>query len=570
MAFKKYNHTNNAFCELLTDLQSSDTTMMLTGNYNRLPTSNFIVKISKYQGTKCVARENIYVANRNNNICTGLIRAYEKVPMDDDATEWIQQALNFSAGDIVECVVSSEIIKDIQENFSKLKNIPDKRHTPFPAPQEVAKKSTWYEFRPINSGDAGQLLISWEQAGWAVVETISGWTFDSVEWYVRQIAYRVNPRVNEMYMRFWKTPTEWGEWEKVYPKNSIYDGKFSEVATMHETIVGSPDNPVPVCIGKKFRVDLRLDFQNRIFSTSTNSNSTNRQIVITNGEYQIKLKKFFTETGLSNTIFIEVEWSGQKQQVAVLNSSGVTNLDYTLEPNRTYILTGFPTISGNFQKKYITNKNITISGWVGWINAMEFDMQNKIYKCQANSMYTCLARCDGFITKTEMAWSQVRIWFIDNYFYQNSFSSITQNGPVFIWNGKGVVSSTKWEIPAIIGSKKNGGFLTQRQDTNNIIYRLSGTTDYSYSEFSENQSWKYTGFFAGWDARISLKWGWYWVNATLFFHWVDGIDKSWNINDGSTNSDPTPIQLTEKLEAWYFSAKISMSNSSNVAIEVYW
>lgn len=117
MTFKKYNHTNNAFCELLTDLQSSDATMMLTGNFNRLPTSNFIVKISKYQGTKCVARENIYVANRNNNICTGLVRAYEKVPMDDDATELIQQALNFSAGDMVECVVSSEIIKDLQNNL---------------------------------------------------------------------------------------------------------------------------------------------------------------------------------------------------------------------------------------------------------------------------------------------------------------------------------------------------------------------------------------------------------------------------------------------------------------------
>ena len=119
MTFKKYNHTNNAFCELLTDLQSSDNTMMLTGNFNRLPTSNFIVKISKYQGTKCVARENIYVANRNNNICTGLIRAYEKVPMDDDATEWIQQALNFSAGDMVECVVSSEIIKDLQNEVER-------------------------------------------------------------------------------------------------------------------------------------------------------------------------------------------------------------------------------------------------------------------------------------------------------------------------------------------------------------------------------------------------------------------------------------------------------------------
>lgn len=117
MTFKKYNHTNNAFCELMTDLGSSDTTMLLQGNFNRFPTENFIVKLSKVSGNSVVARENIYVANRNNNICTGLVRAYEKVPMNDDAAENIQQALNFSAGDMVEVVVSSEFLKDIQDRL---------------------------------------------------------------------------------------------------------------------------------------------------------------------------------------------------------------------------------------------------------------------------------------------------------------------------------------------------------------------------------------------------------------------------------------------------------------------
>lgn len=217
MTFKKYNHTNNAFCELLTDLQSSDTTMMLTGNFNRLPASNFIVKISKYQGTKCVARENIYVANRNNNICTGLVRAYEKVPMDDDATENIAQSLNFSAGDIVECVVSSEILNDLQNWLKNIRKIPDMRHQPHKNSQTLEQEHVWYEFRPINTGESGQLSIPWEAGGWAVVETICAWTGTDGD-YDLQIAYRVHPRNNHsIYMRSAVSGWDWGEWKRIFP-----------------------------------------------------------------------------------------------------------------------------------------------------------------------------------------------------------------------------------------------------------------------------------------------------------------------------------------------------------------
>ena len=123
MTFKKYNHTNNAHAYLLTALSDSDTTMILDGHYNRFPTSNFIVKLEKYKDTTVVARENIHVAHRNGASCIGLTRAYESVPMNDETDSSIRQALNFSAGDIVEVVISSEIIQDIQNATENKLNI---------------------------------------------------------------------------------------------------------------------------------------------------------------------------------------------------------------------------------------------------------------------------------------------------------------------------------------------------------------------------------------------------------------------------------------------------------------
>lgn len=568
MTFKKYNHTNNAFCELLTDLQSSDNTMILTGNYNRLPTSNFIVKISKYQGTKCVARENIYVANRNNNICTELVRAYEKVPMDDDATEWIQQALNFSTGDIVECVISSKIIQDIQENFWNLNNIPDKRNEPLKAPKEFAQIYTWYEFRPINSDQTGSLNIPWEGKGWAVVQTIGAWSDIANANYHRQIAYRVHPKMNEIYMRFARDGNNWGNWEKIFPLNGMYDGRYSETGIVSETIKGTLENPVPVCVGKLMRVDVRKQHINKAFRTNTNSASTNRQIVIKNGEYQMKLKKLETDTDLSNSIYIEVDGSHHKHHLGNLNKNGTTIVNFTLEPNTTYVITGFPTEDGWEAKEYIQNKNITIADGVGGINALEFDLQGKIYPCQANSMYTCLARCDGLVTKTEQAWSRIRIGYIDNYFYADAFSSIAQNWPVYIWNWKGVVSSTPGEIPAIIGIKKPNGFVAVRQHSWGIIFRYKGYTRYNDQSFENEGIKKESWFFAGGQALFYLKWGWRSLNADLHFVGVDGFRKKWNVTHWDRDSGFGPLQFTETLEAWYFYLVIKREESHSYSFEM--
>lgn len=117
MALKKYNSANNAIAAFNLPISDTDTTCVLKGNYWRFPTSNFIMKSTKIVSGVVTRRENIYVTTRSGATCTGLVRAYEPVPIDDGAATNIQQALSFDADDIVEVVVSREFLKDLQDNL---------------------------------------------------------------------------------------------------------------------------------------------------------------------------------------------------------------------------------------------------------------------------------------------------------------------------------------------------------------------------------------------------------------------------------------------------------------------
>ncbi len=117
MAYKKYNSSNNAFAAFNLPIADTDVTCVLKWKYSRFPTWNFIMKATHVENGVVTGRENIYVTTRSGATCNGLVRAYEPVPVDDDATTNIQQALNFSADDIVEVVVSSEFLKDMQEEI---------------------------------------------------------------------------------------------------------------------------------------------------------------------------------------------------------------------------------------------------------------------------------------------------------------------------------------------------------------------------------------------------------------------------------------------------------------------
>lgn len=118
MSYKKYNSANNAFATLAFPIADTDVTCVLAGNYERMPESNFIMKVTHTASGVVTGRENVYVTTRSGATCTGLIRAYEPVPTDDSATTNIQQALNFSATDLCEVVISAEVIKDMQDNLA--------------------------------------------------------------------------------------------------------------------------------------------------------------------------------------------------------------------------------------------------------------------------------------------------------------------------------------------------------------------------------------------------------------------------------------------------------------------
>lgn len=117
MPYKKYNSSNNAFAAFNLPIADTDVTCVLKWKFWRFPTSNFIMKATHVENGVVTGRENIYVTTRTGATCTGLIRAYEPVPTDDDATTNIQQALNFSADDLCEVVISNEVIKDIQDSL---------------------------------------------------------------------------------------------------------------------------------------------------------------------------------------------------------------------------------------------------------------------------------------------------------------------------------------------------------------------------------------------------------------------------------------------------------------------
>lgn len=146
MPYKKYNSSNNAFAAFNLPIADTDLTCVLKWKFWRFPTSNFIMKATHVENGVVTGRENIYVTTRTGATCTGLIRAYEPVPTDDDATTNIQQALNFSADDIVEVIISAEIIKDMQEEIdAKLAEVAWLR-TWFWTNQHVRiNRSTWAE-----------------------------------------------------------------------------------------------------------------------------------------------------------------------------------------------------------------------------------------------------------------------------------------------------------------------------------------------------------------------------------------------------------------------------------------
>jgi len=111
---------NNAICTLQNPIQEDSTVIFLAWNYNRLPTSNFIVEIATFwaDNETVIARENILIASRSWNQLIVWQRACEPVPIDDNASENIKQPLAFDVWwTVVKQVVSKALFDEINKEF---------------------------------------------------------------------------------------------------------------------------------------------------------------------------------------------------------------------------------------------------------------------------------------------------------------------------------------------------------------------------------------------------------------------------------------------------------------------
>ena len=153
MTFNKYNITNNAICQLYLPVTNTSNLFVLKWNYDRLPTSNFILKVTEYSWTTVIGRENILFSLRSWNIAIVSQRAYELVPLDDNASENIQQALSFSADSVCELVVSAEVITDIQNEVTRLEDEKVDKSVYNTERQVFSASTQWTDSYKITSSD---------------------------------------------------------------------------------------------------------------------------------------------------------------------------------------------------------------------------------------------------------------------------------------------------------------------------------------------------------------------------------------------------------------------------------
>lgn len=161
--FKKYNTSNNAICTLANPITNTSNTIIASGNVDRFPESNFIITITQFSSWILQGRENMLISTRVGNIFNISERAYEPVPINDTAQENIQQALPFDSWAIIENVYSSEFIKDIQNETTRL---------------EATKLNKWWlrttlanAWRIFYSNWSRNEVALWLWANWTVLQS---------------------------------------------------------------------------------------------------------------------------------------------------------------------------------------------------------------------------------------------------------------------------------------------------------------------------------------------------------------------------------------------------------------
>ena len=222
MTYDKKNSENNAICGIAFWFDETAMVIFWEWNYWRFSTSNFIVEVTTFDTTwKAISRENIFMLSRTWNQFTVWTRAVEKVPIDDDQTTNIQQALPFvKTNTVMKQVISKKLLDELQDETIRLEN--EKLNiTDFQKQTAIyASSSTWNDSYAITLDPIPTSLISLK---WVIYFLSDIWNTWSATLNINSLWAKVIKKLHDQDLETWDIEASQKVWVVYNSINDVFE-----------------------------------------------------------------------------------------------------------------------------------------------------------------------------------------------------------------------------------------------------------------------------------------------------------------------------------------------------------
>ena len=450
MTYNKKNLANNATCGLQFWIDEDSMIFFATGNYNRFSTSNFIIEMATFDTTgKVIARENMLIASRSGNQFTIDTRAIEPVPIDDDQTSNIQQALPFVATNtIIKQVYSAKFGEDLQDEVIRLET--DKLNKSVYNSEKIAysASSTWNDDYSATISDVTS-LTDW-QTFKIKVDVANTWSATlNINWLWAKTLKKLKSSAfadletgdliaNQIFFATYNSSSGWFFQFSVDPAKVT----IPDVASTKSTLVAWENitawNPVRFWKSVSWIISTYWSITNQaqpadnetIFSFVAELNKIN----------SITLRKFSNYNITSWTVFLEIRNSANN--TLLYTSSSSWNV-----ADGTYVPFTFTWRNLVVWQTYNVRVQFTPQAWWGFytgalwyyrsFNYDNIEDNTKLYKSSA--LYYFMAQIDWFATNSVNSWDNI---LIDTTWINNNQISLTAGLVYYLANTAWTISNT--------------------------------------------------------------------------------------------------------------------------------
>lgn len=469
-----YNHTNNGHAILANPISETSTTLLLGGTYETLPTSNFIVRISKYASDVLTGRENVYIANRTGATCTGVVRAFEPVPINDSSNVQVQQGLPFSAWDVVECVISSKFIESNLRSGMSIDSV---------AITDALGNETFSQNLPsavlTNIWASAEVQNQLATVGKYTVSLPVAETLGSGMWAMCAIT----------------TPTQWDEWYTAIPHLSSNSQTVSGVTyTLQEA-------------DSNFPAYYMFDGNGSTFVTSNNTGTNNTNIYLSSPITVSSAQWYWSSIQGTSAWFLQYSTD-------LVNWTTLGNMD-TGWSTWTHTIT-FPQVTAQYFRIQYINGN----GYYCYVYSFNF---NKIvtypsgaYKAVANDTDPKV-KFAGFV-QWPKAIGDIVTLNSNEWEVVGGFTGLTEWSTYYVGNVAGVISTTKGTIKYPIGIAKSSTNLLQKKQTDRLTQSATATSFYNGSFFVAGTA---TFYHYGWMMNLEYNSASFGSSASITSWWIN-------------------------------------------------